>query len=177
MTTFAAHTPVLRTARLTLRQPAPLDEAAVVAFYMSERSQYAGGFVPRFRACSNFFALLGHWQCRGFGLWAVTETGRDDAIIGLVGPYYPDGWPETECGWLMFDGHEGKGYAFEAAQAALQDCRTRLGWTDIVHYIAPPNRRSIALAERLGARLDAGATVPKPEDPCLVYRQPLAGMA
>lgn len=161
----------LETPRLILRRPNVTDADAVVAFYMSERSQYAGGHVPRFAAYRNFCALLGHWECRGYGLWAVTQKG-DDSIIGLVGPFFPDGWPETEIGWLIFDGHEGKGFAMEAAKSAIADARSRLGWTDIVHYIAEPNSRSIALAQKLGAARDPAAQVPKPEDPCLVYRQP-----
>lgn len=163
----------LETERLVLRRPEPKDADAIIAFYMSERSQYAGGHVPSFRAWTNFTAILGHWQVRGYGLWAVTTKDSDD-IIGLVGPYFPTGWPETELGWLMFDGAEGKGFATEAARAAIADARSRLGWTDIVHYIAHQNTRSIALAERLGATLDNDAQVPKPEEPCLVYRQPEA---
>lgn len=166
----------LTTQRLVLRAPAARDEAAVVGFYMSERSQYAGGYVPRFSAWRNFAATLGHWQIRGYGLWAVTRAG-DDTIIGLVGPFYPDGWPETELGWLMFDGAEGQGFAYEAACAALSDARETLGWSEIVHYIAPENTRSIALAERLGASLDLHAQSPKPDEPTLVYRQPRIGGA
>lgn len=161
----------LETDRLVLRPPEPKDASAAMAFYMSERSQYAGGHVPAFGAWKNYASILGHWQMRGFGLWAVTRRGSDD-IIGLVGPFFPKGWPETEIGWLIFDGAEGQGLAKEAAEAAIQDARTRLGWTTIVHYIAQQNVRSIALAERLGARLDVDADVPKPEGPCLVYRQP-----
>lgn len=169
-------TRTLSTERLILRPPAPKDAAATTAFYQTERSQYVGGYVPEFRAFSNFCAMLGHWDVRGYGLWAVTTKDSDD-IIGLVGPYYPQGWPETEIGWLMFDGSEGKGYAFEAAQVAIQDAHDTLGWTNIVHYIAPENARSITLAERLGAQRDPNATVPKPEDPCLVFRQPVAGVS
>lgn len=162
---------IITTDRLTLRRPAPRDCATVVAFYESERSQYAGGHVPSFAAWRNFAAILGHWQIRGYGLWAVTRTG-DDTIIGLVGPFFPDGWPETEIGWLIFDGYEGQGYAAEAAKAVIADTRARLGWTEIVHYIAPQNTRSIALAERTGAVLDTSAATPKPDVPTLVYRQP-----
>lgn len=161
--------PHLETKRLTLRPPTARDMEAGIAFYMSKRSQHAGGDVPRYAAFRNMAAMLGHWQVRGYGLWAVTEKGSD-TICGLVGPFYPEGWPEREVGWLMFEGHEGKGYAQEAATAAMADCRDRLGWGDIVHYIAPANTRSIALAQRLGAKLDPNAVVPKPDDPCLVYR-------
>ncbi len=165
-------TQTLTTSRLTLRPLAPRDEDAATAFYMSERSAMTGGHLPRPAAWRAFAAMLGHWQMRGFGLWAVTRKG-DDTAIGMVGPYFPAGWPETEIGWVLFDGAEGHGYAFEAAQAAMADARTRLGWTDIVHYIRAGNDRSIRLAERMGARLDPDA--PRPEGssgPALVYRQP-----
>ena len=48
--------------------------------------------------------IFGHWATRGYGLWAVTERGCDD-IIGLVGPFYPKGWPETEIGWEIGRAH------------------------------------------------------------------------
>ncbi|MGX9355327.1 GNAT family N-acetyltransferase [Roseobacteraceae bacterium S113] len=162
----------LTTDRLTLRRPEPRDEAAIHAFYRSERAQYVGGnSSDTFLAWKAVALMYGHWSLRGYGLWAVAERGSDD-VMGLVGPFYPTGWPETEIGWVLFDGHEGKGVAAEAARAAIADARTRLGWTDIVHYIAPENTRSIALAERLGATRDPSAVVPKPDAPCLVYRQP-----
>ncbi len=161
----------LVTERLTLRPPEPRDAEAMIAYTMSERARYTGGHVPLFQAWSHTAATFGHWQLRGFGLWAVTRTGEDE-IIGLVGPFFPMGWPETELGWILFDGYEGQGYAAEAARRAMADARTRLGWTGIVHYIAPANARSIALAERLGAYLDPEATPPFPDRPALVYRQP-----
>ncbi|MEM7641458.1 MAG: GNAT family N-acetyltransferase [Pseudomonadota bacterium] len=161
---------ILTTERLTLRPLASRDEAPVTAFYMAERSAMAGGHLPLRGAWRAFAAMLGHWQARGFGLWAVTRTG-DDTAIGMVGPYFPGGWPEPEIGWTLFDGAEGHGYATEAAKAALADARTRLGWTQIVHYIDPGNARSIRLAERLGATLDPAAARPEGSS-ALVYRQP-----
>ena len=129
--------------------------------------------MPRPRAWTNSVALIGHWAVRGYGLWAVTEKGSDDAL-GFVGPYNPDGWPETEVGWVLFEAAEGRGIAAEAAKAALKDARDRLGWTDIVSYIAPENARSITLAEKLGAKRDPDAVLPFPDVPCLVYRHPEA---
>ncbi|MEM7719732.1 MAG: GNAT family N-acetyltransferase [Pseudomonadota bacterium] len=161
----------LNTERLVLRRPTGGDAEAIMAFYNTERSQFTGGDLGRFNAWKQTAAMLGHWEVSGFGLWAVTMRG-DDTILGLVGPFYPDGWPETEIGWVLFDGAEGQGIALEAARAAIADARSRLGWRDIVHYIAPENERSIKLAERLGAVQDPDAVTPKPDAPCLVYRQP-----
>ena len=161
----------LETERLILRPPTPADVPALTTFYCSKRSQYAGGFVPQAKAWSNAVAMLGHWQVRGYGLWTVTEK-QNDTALGLVGPYYPDGRPETEIGWVLFEGAEGRGIAFEAAEAAIADARDRLGWSDIVPYIAEQNDRSIALAKRLGAKLDPDAVQPSPDKPCLVFRHP-----
>ena len=52
---------------------------------------------------------------------------------------------------------EGKGYAFEAAQAARAHAFDVLGWETAVSYIDPGNARSIELAERLGAVRDPEA--------------------
>jgi Acetyltransferase (GNAT) domain len=48
----------------------------------------------------------------------------------------------------------GRGYALEAASAALQVPFEVLGWQRIISLIAGPNLRSIRLAERLGERFE-----------------------
>jgi len=161
----------IETDRLILRQPVPDDIPALTQFYISERSKHAGGHLPHARAWIAAVAMLGHWQVRGYGLWTVTLKG-DDTALGMVGPYFPDGRLETEIGWVLFENAEGRGIAFEAAQATLHHARTVLGWTSIVSYIDTLNDRSIKLAERLGARLDPDAVQPNPDKPCLVFRHP-----
>ena len=82
---------------------------------------------------------------------------------------HPVEYPEPELGWLLFEGHEGKGYALEAATQAKRFAFDDAGLDRLVSYIDPNNRRSIRLAERLGATRDRGAPTPGGE-PCLVYR-------
>jgi RimJ/RimL family protein N-acetyltransferase len=64
---------------------------------------------------------------------------------------YHDGWDEPELGWHLFDGFEGQGYAVEAARAAKADYHARITYAPLISYIDPANRKSQALAERLGA--------------------------
>ncbi len=161
--------PVIETERLVLRGPEPRDCDGFCAFMTSERSRYAGGVLDRPAAWRAFGVELGHWPLRGCGMWAVTMKGVD-TCLGLVGCWYPDGKPERELGWILWEYAEGKGVAFEAAAASRDYAYRELGWDTAVSYIAPENARSIALAERLGAVRDDDADRPSPED--LVYRHP-----
>ena len=165
----------LETERLTLRRPNHLDVDAVTAFYATDRSQYVGGPVDASDAWRKLATFAGHWDLRGYGLFAIVPKG-ETAAIGLAGPWHPINWPETEIGWHIWStDHEGKGFAREAALATRTHAHQVLGWTNIVSYIAPGNDRSIALAKRLGAVQDHDAPVPTPHDAstCLVFRHPM----
>ncbi len=89
---------------------------------------------------------------RGWGFWAV-ETGAGD-FIGMTGlhslspdlPFYPG----VEIGWRLAKSYWGKGYATEAARAALEFGFTKLQLPEIVSFTAVGNIRSRAVMERLG---------------------------
>lgn len=162
----------IETPRLVLRQPDTRDVDSLIRFYCSQRSSMAGGHVSQAQAVLRAYALLGHWLHRGYGLFAITLKPDEDTAVGMAGPFYPPGRPEAEIGWVLFEGAEGNGYATEAAAATIQFARQRLNWSHIVHYIAPENTQSIAVAKRLGAYLDSDAIQPKPDTTCLVFRQP-----
>ncbi len=161
--------PTLETERLTLRRPYASDQNGFMTFLMSPRAVYAGGTDDRKKAESGFAALRDSWSKRPLGLFTI-ERKSDGRAIGHVGGYLPDGWPEIELGWSLWrDEDEGQGYAQEAVIAARSYAFDVLGWETAVSYIAPDNRKSIALAGRLGAQLDDFA--PKPQNvTCLVYR-------
>ncbi len=174
MTTFAI--PTLETDRLKLRGIKPSDFEAVAEFFASDRSQYVGGPRPIGGAWQFLTMMAGHWQMRRFGMWVVTEK-QNDVGLGLVGFYYPVGWPERELGWHIWSpAAEGKGYAREAANAAIRYAKDVLKWTTFVSYIAPDNARSIALANRLGATRDIDADLPESTD-CDCYRHSLGEAA
>lgn len=164
--------PTLTTERLYLRGPVPADLDAFVAFYGSERSQYVSGPKSAKDAWKLFAIEHGHWAIRGYGMWTVTLKG-DDAPLGMVGMWYPEGWPEQELGWILYPEAEGKGLAYEAALAARKYAYSTLGWGTAVSYIDEPNMRSRKLAEKLGCkRDDAAETLDYDETPVLVYRHP-----
>ncbi|PIE14162.1 MAG: GNAT family N-acetyltransferase [Rhodobacterales bacterium] len=145
--------PTLETERLILRGPAERDFEAVASFFADkERSWGFGGPQNRNEAWRWFASLIGHWALKGCGFWMVETKGGDH--IGMVGLWGPEGWPETELGWVMFENGEGKGYAFEAATAARDHAYSSLGFTTLSSNIFPGNTRSQALAKRMGATLE-----------------------
>lgn len=161
--------PVLTTERLRLRRPCVQDLPQSVAFFQSQRARYAGYAQTPDLAWRNFCLELGHWDIRGYGPFALT-TQDDDTCLGLVGPWFPEGRPEREIGWVLFPAAEGRGLAFEAAQATRSYAYQVLGWDSAVSYINEANTRSIDLAERLGAVWDSGAETIAAD--CRVYRHP-----
>ena len=169
MTPHLAGTPVLETERLTLRTPGPQDWEAWRAFILSDRAEFVR--TPDFdegKAWRAMGHMIGHWVLRGFGSFVYCMTGTDRAI-GHAGPWFPAGWPEREIGWTVWDAAaEGKGLAFEAVRATVDHAFRDLRWDTAVSYIDPDNARSIALAQRLGARRDPDAVANAPG--ILVYR-------
>lgn len=164
----------LRTQRLTLRAPQAGDVEAWRAFFTSRRSGFIGGGeqCTAAQAWRAFAALAGHWTLRGTGPFILIDAR--DAAIGSVGLWYPLDWPEPELSWSIWDARcEGRGFALEAAEAVLAHLGAIPRWSQLVSYIDPNNRRSVALAERLGAQLDT--TAARPDCDVVVYRHQRRG--
>ena len=171
MTATLAQTPVIETERLVLRAPKRGDYEPCAAFLTSERAKFVGGPLDRTLAWRAMCHLTGHWVHRGYGMF-IFHAKDDPTPLGMTGPWFPEGWPEHELGWSVWNpAAEGKGLAFEAARGARDFAWTRLGWTGAVSYIDPANDRSIALARRMGAVLDEAAVSPG-DGEALVFRHP-----
>jgi RimJ/RimL family protein N-acetyltransferase len=151
----------LETERLLLRPFRDGDIDAYAAMCADpEVMRYVGdrGILSRDDAWRQMAMLVGHWQLRGFGMWAVEERATG-TFIGRVGLHFPDGWPDREVAWALARSHWGKGYALEAARAAVAQAFGLLHWQRATSLIDPANRRSIHLAERLGERLECMVNV------------------
>ncbi len=112
--------------------------------------------MTRDEAWRNMALVLGHWQLRGFGLWAVEERASG-LLAGRVGCWRPEGWPGLEVGWSLLRAFWGLGYATEAGRATLNHAFCELGETHVVSLIQPENARSIRVARRLGMRREGQA--------------------
>jgi RimJ/RimL family protein N-acetyltransferase len=157
MTSTTIHIPTLETERLILRAPALSDFDALASFYASERSKFVGGPLSTELAWRMLAQEAGHWLLNGFGRWALEEksTGK---TVGIVGPWCPQGFPENELGWDLFEGATGKGYATEAGKAARDYLYGTLGWKTVISLVVIGNDASAAVATRLGAVLDGTFT-------------------
>ena len=143
--------PRLVTERLILRGPEPRDAEPMIAFLLDRsRSDGFGGYDHRGDAWRWFALNVGHWHLRGYGYFTI-EMKDSGTPAGICGIWNPEGWPEPELGWVVFEGYEGQGIAREAAERARRYAYADLGLTTLTSNIVPGNTRSIALAERLGA--------------------------
>jgi RimJ/RimL family protein N-acetyltransferase len=115
--------------------------------------------LARFAAWQSFSAIVGHWELRGYGLFAVVERSTGQ-LVGRAGGWFPEGWPEFEIGWTLRSEFWGKGYATEAARKCLEYAFTVLNRAHVVSLILPENTRSIRVAERLGQRLEGTVRLP-----------------
>ena len=159
--------PTLETERLRLRPVTFEDWPDYCDLMQSERSVGMGGPFNKREAWGLFCHEVALWHLSGHGSLMIEarESGRR---VGLVGINDFPLFPEPELGWFLFDGVEGKGYAFEAALALRQWAFDERGLETLVSYIDADNDRSVRLAERMGAVLDEEADRPDPAD--LVFR-------
>ena len=111
-----------------------------------------GATQTRAEAWRAMASFLGHWQLRGYGMWAL-ERRDTRQLVGRVGFINPEGWPGFEIGWLLGRPHWGHGYAIEAARAALAWGQDALGTDRAISLIRPGNERSVKVALALGSKL------------------------
>lgn len=150
--------PVLETDRLILRgfrQEDFTDYLRMVRDPDVVRYVGAGQPLNQEQAWQSMAYLVGHWYLKGFGLWAVEDKGSGD-VVGRVGLYQPEGWPGMELGWMIAKEHWRKGFAFEAAQAALAYQRAHFPHEALISLIHSENKPSIRLAQKLGAFFSLG---------------------
>ena len=154
--------PVIETARLLLRPPQACDFDRYAALLDdAEASRFIGGRETRAGAWRRFLQMPGAWALQGFAMFSVIEKSSG-LWLGQAGPWRPEGWPGNEMGWSFHPDAWGRGYATEAATAAMDWAFAELGWDDVIHCIAPDNHASQRLAQRLGSRNLGPGRLPAP---------------
>jgi RimJ/RimL family protein N-acetyltransferase len=111
-----------------------------------------GKTLSRDESWRNMAMILGHWQLRGYGMWAIEER-RSGEMLGRVGCWQPEGWIGLEIGWTMRRPFWGQGFATEAARVAMEYAFEELQQTHVISLIRPDNMASRRVAEKLGEKL------------------------
>lgn len=163
--------PTLTTERLLMRpwREDDLDAyAAMSADPAVMRYIGQGQTADRADAWRAIALYVGHWELRGYGLWAL-ELRDDGGFVGRVGLWRPEGWPGLEVGWALARSHWGHGYATEAGRAAIRFAWEVIGAAEVISLIDPDNGASRRVAERLEMRADGRTTLGTTE--VLIYRR------
>jgi RimJ/RimL family protein N-acetyltransferase len=152
----------VETPRLILRPPRTEDLDRWSEMMTDEvAARFIGGVAPRALCWRQLMTMIGAWHAQGFAMFSVIEkeTGQ---WVGRVGPWQPEGWPGTEIGWAIVRDRWGRGYAGEGAVAATNWAFETLGWSSIIHSIAPENHASLRVAQKLGSRNLGPGKMPPP---------------
>jgi len=150
------HIPTVVTVRLTLRAFAPADRPAYAALRADpEVVRYLPGgeaLVPFADeiADARITAFRDAWSL-GYGVWAVEETATR-AFVGQVGLASMERSTDVEILYALARRFWGRGYAREAAAAALRFGFETVGLRRIVAYVVPENIASARVLAAIGLR-------------------------
>lgn len=149
--------PLIETPRLLLRAHRLKDFPASLAMWTDPAVVKHIGGVPSTEQATWFRLMryLGQWPLLNYGYWAIEEkaTGSFAGDVGFADfkrELEPSIAGIPELGWALPVTMHGKGYATEAARAALEWADRNLTQTRTVCIINPENEASIRVAEKCG---------------------------
>jgi RimJ/RimL family protein N-acetyltransferase len=144
---------ILRTGRLIMRPVAYGDLADLVALKGDPRV-YAimlGGVRSQVECAEDLAEDIAFWGAHGVGMWAVRDAGTD-AFLGQVGFHgRPDG-RGVALRFAFVVAAQGRGYASEAAGAALRFAHERAGLERVIAVARATNFASRQVLGSIGMR-------------------------
>ena len=162
---FTLHTP-----RLSLSVPTDADIDAIFAIHSDART-YEHRPELAMKSREEATELARSWQTnwceKQLGYYVVSTL--DGTTIGFTGVRHSEeaGKEVLNLYYRFAPESQGKGYAKEAAAAAIASARERFPQLPVLAIIDPTNKASIALALKLGLQHVPGAGVPNDYE---VYR-------
>jgi RimJ/RimL family protein N-acetyltransferase len=165
----------LRTERLSLREwrdddldmLAAMDADPEVMRYILD-----GSVRDRRQSAEGLRRMQREWEELGYGRFAVEVRATGELIgwAGLAVPHFlPAVMPAVEIGWRLARAAWGRGYATEAAAAALRFGFEEAGLDRVISIRHLGNARSARVIEKLGLRFDHETVVPGHDQPVAVY--------
>jgi ribosomal-protein-alanine N-acetyltransferase len=144
-----------QTQRLLARQPTPEDRAAYHAHFTHPEVErwLRPPPLPPFNANVLDELIEGdcaHWSNRGFGPWVLVDK-QTGTFIGRGGLAWTtvEETAQVELPWSIEPHLQGRGYATEAARAAVE-WAGELGVEEVVALVLPVNAASRRVAEKTG---------------------------
>jgi ribosomal-protein-alanine N-acetyltransferase len=144
--------PTIETQHLILRAWAPQDAEAWFHILQEEGIlRYFPNPNPPARAKAGDYIAhhLQHWTGFGYGHWAVV-TCEDGRVVGWDGLEYLSELKQTEVAYLLSKSVWGRGYATEAARAAIRFGFEAAGLDEIIGLVHPDNIGSVRVLEKCG---------------------------
>lgn len=152
---------MIETPRLVIRSFEPRDEEAWLA--MVGEPEFGRFLPPTAPPTKDAFERMVERRTqlerdRGHTVWAVEEKSSE-TFVGQCG-LYPTEWkgPEIELAYHFRGAAQKKGYATEAATAALAHGFMRARLERIIALVMPANIASCRVAEKAGMRLEGTAS-------------------
>ncbi|MFQ2094250.1 GNAT family N-acetyltransferase [Aeromonas taiwanensis] len=161
--------------RLMLRELTPADAPFILELlndgdfhrYIGDRGLRTQGDAEEYIQQGPMVSYARH----GHGLYLVVRR-EDGASLGICGLIRRDTLPCEDIGYAFLPAWRGQGYAIEAARAALQDGRERLGVNRVVAIVTPGNERSVRLLAKLGLSQCNRVRLGDSEEECLLLEVP-----
>lgn len=151
---------IAETERLILREFTPDDAEDCYRIYTDAETMKFQGDLPENYSVEVERYYLGkhiekYYAGFGFGLWAVILK-ENNRLIGRCGLLRQplDGGEVIEVSYLLEREFWNRGYASEAASAALKLGFEKYNFRRIVAFIAPLNTASRRVAEKIGMRFE-----------------------
>ena len=167
----------LWTARLLLRRWREADRAPFAALNADPLvMEHFPAVLTRADSDALVERIEAHFDEHGYGLWAVEADGAFVGFTGLAWQAYEASFtPALEVGWRLARSAWGRGWATEAATAALAVGLEHV--SSVVSTTALTNERSQRVMQRLGMRRELEFDHPRvpegsPLRPHVLYRAP-----
>ncbi|MDH4290030.1 MAG: GNAT family N-acetyltransferase [Aquincola sp.] len=173
--TDRSSSPLLRTARLTVRSFTAADAAFIVELLNDPGwLQHIGDRKVRTEDEARAYLRDGPLAAQarhGFALWAVRRAGDepDGTPIGMCGLLRREGLDDVDIGYAFLPRARGRGYAQEAAAAVLADGFSRLALERIVAITGVDNAASGRVLEAIGMRFERRLRVAGHDADSLLY--------
>ena len=147
--------PIFATKRLRLRAFRASDIDAMHALY-ADADNLRYWSTPNLGATRRAMRWHLVYRPRQYVIWAVEES-KSRQVIGMINYHHRNlREKRVDVGWLILPEHQGKGYMTEAGRALLRHLFDDLDVHKVEALIQRANKPSVALAKRLGFRLEGG---------------------